>query len=268
MRIAFDARYLSMVIAHRANPEMLMGIGFYSYNLIKQLCQDFPADKYYLICDQAEKQIADILPNTTVISVPKAPQFRVANSAFGRLYRGLVFDKVVINPVLQNNCIDVFHYLSQDSFIQLRTNSSIVVTVHDLAISRFPDLAFKSKSAIWVWHQQTRRLGRAEFIINVSEATRADVLNYCKIAPERTAVTHGGADKCFNDKSSASDEEIILGYGLRKPYYLHVGGVHSSKNIENLANGFGIFANKYPRYNLVLAGELEFGCKNQAAKHA
>jgi len=33
MNIAFDAQYLSMVIAHRANTEMLMGIGSYSYRL-------------------------------------------------------------------------------------------------------------------------------------------------------------------------------------------------------------------------------------------
>ena len=41
MNIAFDARYLSMVISHKANPEMLMGIGSYSYHLIKRLSEDY-----------------------------------------------------------------------------------------------------------------------------------------------------------------------------------------------------------------------------------
>ena len=259
MNIAFDARYLSMVIAHRANPEMLMGIGSYSYNLIKQLCLEFPDNKYYLICDQAEKQIADILPNATIISVPKAPQFKVANSVFGRPYRGMVFDKFIIRPVLKQNRIDIFHYLSQDSFIQLGTNTAMVVTVHDLANNLFPDQAFNAKSAALVWNYQTKRLSKADFIITVSEATRVDVLKYCHAKLERTATVHNGKDDCFSDRPQEEDQTILLGYGLKKPYFLHVGGFQPSKNIENLAAGFRIFVGKYTQYNLVLAGELEFG---------
>lgn len=259
MNVAFDARYLSMVIAHRANPEMLMGIGSYSYNLIKQLCLDFPDNKYYLICDQAEKQIADILPNATIISIPKAPQFKVANSVFGRPYRGMVFDKFILRPVLKQNRIDIFHYLSQDSFIQLGTSTAMVVTVHDLANNLFPGQAFNAKSAALVWNYQTKRLSKADFIITVSEATRVDVLKYCRARPERTTTVHNGKDACFNDRREERDQAILLEYGLKKPYFLHVGGIQPSKNIENLAAGFRIFSEKYRQYNLVLAGELEFG---------
>jgi glycosyltransferase involved in cell wall biosynthesis len=259
MNIAFDARYLSMVIAHRANPEMLMGIGSYSYNLIKQLCRDFPEDSYFLICDQAAGKIAAILPQARVIEVPRAPQLRFANATLGRLYRGAVFDRAVLRLVLKDHKIDILHYLSQDCYVPLGTGAAIAVTVHDLANNLFPAQAFKAKSAEWVWNHQTRRLGRADFIIADSEATRTDVLKFCRARPERTATVHCGRDDCFSDRPEAGDEGVLLGYGLKKPYFLHVGGIQPSKNIENLAAGFRLFAEKDPSYHLVLAGELEFG---------
>jgi glycosyltransferase involved in cell wall biosynthesis len=263
MNIAFDARYLSMVIAHRANPEMLMGIGSYSYHLIKRLSEDFPENSYYLICDQAERQIAEILPKTRVISVPLAPQFRVANSAFGRLYRGMVFDRAVLRPVLKKNRIDILHYLSQDSFIQLGTNSTIVVTVHDLALSRFPKLSFKAKSAIQVWHYQTKRLGQADFIITDSETSRTDVLKYCRARPERVATAYCGKEENLSPKPQSSDEQVLTGYGIKKPYFLHVGGIQASKNMENLVKGFTLFSQKRPGYFLAVAGELEFAASEK-----
>jgi len=258
MNIAFDARYLSMVIAQKANPEMLMGIGAYSFNLIKQLCLDFPGNSYYLICDQEAEKIAAILPWARVIEVSKAPQFKIANATFGRTYRGAIFDRLVLPPVLKEYKIDIFHYLYQDCFIQTGVKTAIVVTVHDLAYNIFPDQFFKAKSASWVWNYQTKRLGKADFIIADSEATRTDVLKYCRARPEKTATVHCGKDDCFSNIPGAGDEAILLGYGIKNPYFLHVGGVQSSKNIENLAAGFRIFSDKNQKYNLVLAGELEW----------
>jgi glycosyltransferase involved in cell wall biosynthesis len=263
MNIAFDARYLSMVIAHRANPEMLMGIGSYSYHLIKRLSEDFTGDRYFLICDTAQEQIAKILPKTTVIGVPMAPQFRVANSAFGRLYRGMVFDRAVLPPVLKKHKIDVLHYLSQDAFIQMGTGSAVAVTVHDLAISRYPQLVFKAKSAIKVWNYQTKRLGRADFIITDSEASRTDVLKYCQARPERVSTVYCGKDESLSPEPRSDDRMTLEGYGIRTPYFLHVGGIQASKNMDNLVRGFALFSREHPEYHLVVAGELGFSAREK-----
>jgi glycosyltransferase involved in cell wall biosynthesis len=258
MNIAFDARYLSMVISHRENPEMLMGIGSYSYNLIKQLICDFADNKYYLLCDQASDKIANILPGAKLIKLPRAPQFRTANATLGRLYRGAVFDRAVLRPLIKKYSLDVLHYLSQDSYIQLGTTAAIVVTVHDLANSRFPEQVFRAPSAAWVWQHQTRRLGRADYIITDSEASRADVLKYCGARPEKASTVYCGKDEKLSPIALASDEGILTGYGVKKPYFLHVGGIQASKNMDNLVKGFAFFLKHHPGYSLVIAGELGF----------
>jgi glycosyltransferase involved in cell wall biosynthesis len=139
----------------------------------------------------------------------------------------------------------------------------VAVTVHDLAISRFPRLVFRARSAIGVWNYQTKRLGRADFIITDSESSRADVLKYCRARPERVSTVYCGKDDSLSPEPRADDRSTLEGYGIRKPYFLHVGGIQASKNMDNLVKGFALFAREHPEYHLVVAGELEFSAREK-----
>jgi len=117
----------------------------------------------------------------------------------------------------------------------------ICVTVfHDLQHKRHPehfrwfDLPFW-RLLLWASAHRSRRL------IAVSESTRADLLRFYRIEPERiTVIPHGVDPALFNlDRT---------GFG---PYVLCVSTLHPHKNLDRLIRGYAL---KQRDYRLVIVG--------------
>ncbi|HEY1755155.1 MAG TPA: glycosyltransferase family 1 protein [Bryobacteraceae bacterium] len=115
-----------------------------------------------------------------------------------------------------------------------------VTTFHDLQHKRYPeyfrklDLPFW-KFMLWASAHRSRRL------VAVSEATRADLLNFYSLPADRvTVIPHG-----VNPQFFTLDRSHI------EPYLLCVSTLHPHKNIERLVR---VYASKPRPHKLVLAG--------------
>lgn len=122
-----------------------------------------------------------------------------------------------------------------------------VTTFHDLQHKRFPeyfrwwDLPFW-KILLWASAHRSRRL------IAVSDATRADLLRFYRIAKERVVVIRHGVSCDFLELDRSHPEPILL----------CVSTLHPHKNLENLLRAF---ARARCSLKLVLAGMRGFHAK-------
>jgi glycosyltransferase involved in cell wall biosynthesis len=124
-----------------------------------------------------------------------------------------------------------------------------VTVIHDLQHKRHPeyfrwfDLPFWRLS-VWAAVKRSQRL------IAVSEATRADLLTYYRVAPEKvTVVEHGVDDRFF---AIAGERTCI------EPFLLCVSTLHPHKNVERLVRVFARLLPRHPGLRLVLAGMKGF----------
>ena len=126
----------------------------------------------------------------------------------------------------------------------LLTRCGCVTTFHDLQHLRHPeyfrwfDLPFW-RFLLWAAAHRSRK------IVSVSEATRADLLHFYRVPPERIAVVPHGVDPAF----------FRLDRSRIEPMILCVSTLHPHKNLERLIR---VYARKGGEEKLVLAGVRGF----------
>lgn len=115
-----------------------------------------------------------------------------------------------------------------------------VMTVHDLAFLRFPNLL--TGDARRYYGQIHRAVGEAERIIAVSEATRRDVLDLTPATPDKLVVIPEGVGPEFIPSDPvAAAAEVGKRFGVNGPYFLFVGTLEPRKNLRQLIEAFTKF---------------------------
>ena len=131
-----------------------------------------------------------------------------------------------------------------------------VLTVHDLSYERYPEFFSPAMSARMrlLMPYMTRR---ATQIITVSQATRDDLVEFYKIAPERITVIHNGAPQGFQVMAGperARDASARL--ALERPFILCVGNLGARKNQRLLVRVFArLIREQSIEHDLVLVGK-------------
>jgi glycosyltransferase involved in cell wall biosynthesis len=129
----------------------------------------------------------------------------------------------------------------------VRSALPVVVTIHDLAILRFPQ-NFRQ------WHRTytTRLLPRlvrgVDAIITDSQATKNDLVELLGVAPERISVIPCGIGGSFvrraDDDSHLHD--VRERYALPRRYAITVGAIEPRKNIPRLLRAIDVLARRRP----------------------
>lgn len=148
---------------------------------------------------------------------------------------------------------DVLH--STSSYLPWPPACPAVLTVHDLAIYRYP-AAFKPANRTlgrWLFE---RALRRATALIAPSQATRDDLVELLGVTPERISVIPEAADTLFapvNDPDELA--RVRQRYQLERPYVLSVGTAEPRKNLVRLLAAFAACERSLPvAHELVLVG--------------
>lgn len=131
--------------------------------------------------------------------------------------------------------IDVFH--STNYAAPRRRAARVVVTVHDLALMRFPELG----TAEICRHVQRAcaALPAADQIIADSDATRRDVVELTAVDPARVHVVYPGCDARFAPlPRDTARARVAQRFGVHAPYVLHVGTLEPRKNLITLLRAF------------------------------
>ena len=217
MRIGFDAKRAFFNFS---------GLGNYSRNTIQYLNQHYPENEYFLYIPRQS--------STSAFQVSHGQKLKYPDSFVSKLFPSL-WRSYLLPGVLDSDKIQLYHGLSNEipfGIHKYRIRS--VVTIHDLIFLRYPE-----------WYKQTDRLiyksktlyscRNSDRIITISNQTKADIIEFYKINPDKIDVVYQGCDPQFYHESAVSrKEEILKKYNLISGYLLYVGTVEKRKNLLNI----------------------------------
>lgn len=133
---------------------------------------------------------------------------------------------------------------------RLPNRTRVVITVHDMIPERFPPHQKHMSVKKRYWSE------RADHIITVSDATKADLINLFDISPSKiTTVHHGISLYPGNPKHNSP-----LG---GRPYVLYVGSRAAYKNFNRLLQAYALAPNLRKNCDLICFGGGGFSAQEQ-----
>lgn len=240
MRVVFDARHLQTVSRTR-------GIGRYSRNLLAAFARRAPEDVAWTLLTLATFPPADPSP---------LPQHRTR--ATMRLRRPeltmLALDPLLLPFELAGQG-DVYHSVQLGLPAVRRT--PVVLTIHDLAPLWWPSHYLRLPYARVGHAWQYALAKRADAIIAVSDATKADVVARLRIPPERIRVIPEAVDASFHPPSHEAGAGLARErFGMPGRYVLYVGQFDPRKNMDGLFSAFARATGRDADLRLVIVGTL------------
>jgi glycosyltransferase involved in cell wall biosynthesis len=231
VRIAIDIRKLHD-----------FGIGTYIRNLLTHLSQIDQDTEYVLLCRPTDQGAVRSL----------GPNFR---PVVNRSKPYSVSEQISIPYQLSREGIDLFHepHYVLPPLVPCRS----VVTIHDCIHLMFPQylpnrLAHGyARASMWAAAHRARR------IFTVSETSKADILRYCNVPPERITVIYNAIDDRIAVPPSEEEvEQTRERYQLHGPFALYVGNIKPHKNLERLIDAFHLVRLQgFERLQLLIIGD-------------
>lgn len=173
-----------------------------------------------------------------------------------KLYRyppsilSFLFNQCHVNISRFTGQVDVFH--AWDWYVPKVKPGTLVSTVHDLALFKYPDTAHPQ---IKSHHQKTLRYLQAQKakIIAVSRSTKQDLIEIFQFDPDRIVVIPEALPQ--ESALSVSPDEVLKvkqQLGITKPYFLMVGTLEKRKNYPMQIAAWLHFKKDY---DLVIVGQ-------------
>ncbi|MFA5020802.1 MAG: glycosyltransferase family 1 protein [Patescibacteria group bacterium] len=222
------------------------GVGVYIRGLLGKLLEiDRHNDYVLFFFDDGADLEAYRWPNVSIIFLPAEKIKRFLPIIYSHFWLAWVFRKERLDVCL-----------FPANVIPLGYRGRSVLTVHDLAVYKFPELFPEQKINFDRRVVVPAALKRAAQIIAVSENTRRDIVDLFKISVDKIKVVYEGTVQ----PSSALPR---LDQPVESKYFLFLGTIEPRKNIGRLIEAFKKFvqATDWPG-ELILAGGR--GWKNQA----
>ena len=204
--------------------EKITGIGYYTYQVVKNLLH-IDDENYYYLFSNDDLCVDFGTKNNYEIVVLK-----------NKSGRKLFWSVFTLGLKLKKYNLDVFwapaHYLPLIG----KRKINYCVTIHDLANFKLKNISVESSKLLSLQQFFIRKSCQlANGIIAVSEATKLDVINMFGIAPEKINVVYESGDWGENEESQEG-ETAASPYD--KPYLLYVGTLQPRKNIITIVNAY------------------------------
>ncbi len=208
------------------------GIKEYIVNLTNHIAKTDQKNEYLLYVLEDQLDYAQcLLPNRYRL---KIVPFK--SSLISVIERSL-FSQRFWSKEEQVEKFDIFH--SPFFYAPRLRHARLIVTVHDLRLYRFPKTYGKLRY-IFLQHSVKETLKRADTIISISDFTKQEIIDTCKISSEKITVVH----EAINRESFSP--AIIENYELPKEYdYLKegrfifsLGHIEPRKNHTRLIEAF------------------------------
>jgi len=245
MHIGINAQLLSFSQNYRNG-----GVSRYIRYLLTELAKRPDQHEYTVFVngrDVVERLEASAAhPQITYISAPwseSQPALRIS------------WEQLTLPALIRQKQFAVFHSPVNVLPERLPQQCAGVVTLHDLAFLRFPEVLTRSKR---VYHRifTVRSIQRATKVIAVSESTRQDAVKLVGVPAERVETVYTCIDERF---AHTSNPQAVAAFrekqGLAGGYLLYLGTLEPRKNIPTLIEAYALLRNRYDRTEkLVLAG--------------
>jgi glycosyltransferase involved in cell wall biosynthesis len=223
-----------------------VGLGNYGRTLIRQLATTAPSNEYHLYSPVPfDRELFDPsgLPSVRLHAPASKPNMlRQHQLRYRHVAKQAVEDR-----------LDLYHGLSHA--LPPRMPCPTVVTMHDLIVMRHPE--FYPAIDRWSYTRTIKQaVARADLILSVSEATKADLSELLAIPSERIVVTWQACDERFRCAvPQESLDRTRSKYGLPQRFVLSLGTIERRKNAVSLVRGFARVANELEDVGLVFAGK-------------
>ncbi|MGI8826077.1 MAG: glycosyltransferase family 4 protein [Chloroflexota bacterium] len=229
---------LSAYLLHRGSDYRAAGVSVYIYQLLTHLVREGGNDYLAFVGDDAPP--IDGLPYVVSPVTTRAASWRIP------------WEQLVVPIQARSRGIDVLH--ATVNVAPVLFPGPIVVTVHDLAFLRYPEL-FARQKALYLKAAVKISVRRADQIIAVSENTRNDLIDLMDVRPDRVSVIHHGVDRSFRPLESRDFAATRARLDQKRPYVLYVGTLEPRKNVDVLISAFArARENLALPHQLVLAG--------------
>lgn len=197
------------------------GLGNYSRMVIGGLAALHPEMPIRLFTPYRENAFMscfDAYDNIKVIE----PKIRIGTNALWRSYG--------VAKTIRNEALDLFHGLSHELPHGLPENLPTMVTMHDLAVWRYPQF-FPFPDRKIYQKKQRYACERADMIIAISEQTKKDLVEILNVPQEKIRVVHQSCQDHFWQPVAEADLlHVRAKYKLPERYALCVGTVEERKN--------------------------------------
>ena len=186
-----------------------------------------------------------------------SPQITYISSAWSESQPAtrIAWEQFTLPSLIRQKQIDVLHSPVNVLPERLPFTCAGVVTLHDLAFLRFPQVLTRSKR---IYHRifTVRSIRKATRVIAVSESTKQDAIELVGVLPERIQTVYTCLDTKF---SELPDQEAVHNFrkkqGLEQGYILYLGTLEPRKNVITLIEAYARLRTRYNRIEkLVLAG--------------
>lgn len=237
MRIGIDGRYIQ---------DQYHGIGRYLYETAYHLAATYPDCEFVIFYNPTNRNSRFNLErlwsrsNVRMVEI-NLPLFLPQQQLLWPFW-------------LRKEQIDCFHtpYFDGPWFAPC----PVFVTIHDLIFDRFPSYIPDKRLGL-VYRLLTRMgLWRATGVITISEATKADLLELYKVAPNKIWVTPEAAAPAFHPVDYETKEEVRKRYQLPAKFILTLGTMRPQKNVSTLLRAFAKILDQTDA-QLVLAGQID-----------
>lgn len=161
-------------------------------------------------------------------------------------------ERLALSAELWRHRLDLLH--SPDFIAPIRGAKRHIITVHDLSFVHFPEY-LTAASRRYYNGQIVASVRRADHILAVSEATKADVMDILDVPADKISVQWHGVDARFKPLAKHCSEGHIRALDLPESYFLFVGTLEPRKNLLGLARAYRELKLEMPDApKLVLAG--------------
>ncbi len=225
MKIGFDAK---RVYFNRS------GLGNYSRSTVELLYKHCPEHEYVLFSPKHGNPYNFEIPENIGVVYPEGIDACFANS--WRSYH--------MSRSLRREKLDIFHGLSNELPADMRkAGTRSVVTIHDLIFVRYPQL-YRPMDRYFYTLKYGKSCRMADRIIAVSNQTKADLVDYWDIAPEKIEVIYQGCNpKFYKQVSEEEKARVRAKYQLPRDFILSVGTIENRKNLMLTAKAMAVTKN-------------------------
>lgn len=247
MNIAINCRFLIK--------DRLEGIGRFTYEVFKRVCEQHPEHHFHLIFDRPIDP-AFVFGGTVTTHCLSPP-------ARHPLLWYWWFEKRIPNLLLK---IQADLFVSPDGYCSLASDGKQLMVIHDLAFEHFPEHV-PSLASRYYRYFTPKYAARADRIVAVSNATKKNIITQYEVAADKIDLVFNAPNELFRPLSTDEKTKTKEKYTDGQSYFIYVGSMHPRKNVARLIQAFDMFkAESGSTKKLVLAGR--FAWKSGNAKQA
>lgn len=221
LKVAVNTRFLIK--------DKLEGIGWFSYNILKEIVNTHPEVDFYFIFDRPYDAQFIFAENVKPIIV--SPPAR-------HPFLWYVWFEMALPNALKKINPDVF--LSLDAYTSIKANVKKVTVFHDIAFAFFnghvPFLVEK-----FMRFFTPKYLNASTEVITVSESSKKDLISHYHCDASKIWVSCNASSEVYQPVDIDTKTKFQQQNTQGLPYFIFVGSIHPRKNVINLLKAFEIF---------------------------